>query len=442
LQTPANGSRLHARWLAGISAMVLLAYCFTLGGCKAVFGVANTIVYIAESTREECDQFEPLQRPCTTGEKTECYCDVGEGFRVCLERGEAWSICNCLREQKWEVPVEGFVRSPPRAAAGGMVFVGSADGKLYAVDSDGYVTWKKSLGLTGDASPAIGKQGTVYVSAMSGEVGCLFALKPGGDVKWKVELASGPVSTPVIGPHEKLYVASGNELYAVDEDGGVVWRFVAPGKNIPGISSPSVGRGGAVFFVVTDPDSGAGILFARSLGGGHGWQFRLNSGFSTPAVPGEGGVVYIGSRKGYLHAIDAAGHTKWKVYLGSEVGRPAVGADGRVYAGAGNMLWNIGREGQKLWGVEPYKVPAAGCGFMSAPLVGNDGTIYATSTNGYLYALDKDGRQKWLFSSGERLVSAPVLGKDGTVYVCSEPGLLYALQPAEAEIDVASRGGE
>jgi len=81
----------------------------------------------------------------------------------------------------------------------------------------------------------------------------------------------------------------------------------------------------------------------------------------------------------------------------------------------------------------PIKWEFTASGPISASLaLGDDGTVYAATEDGFLYAVDNSGEQRWKFSAGP-LVSSPVLGADGTIYVTNEDQLIFALSPAGAE---------
>ena len=62
-------------------------------------------------------------------------------------------------------------------------------------------------------------------------------------------------------------------------------------------------------------------------------------------------------------------------------------------------------------------------GFPYSAAIGADGTIYLGNNDGNLYALNRDGTQKWSIAgpAGE-----PVVGADGTLYVAA--GSLYAIR--------------
>jgi outer membrane protein assembly factor BamB len=72
----------------------------------------------------------------------------------------------------------------------------------------------------------------------------------------------------------------------------------------------------------------------------------------------------------------------------------------------------------------------------TAPVIAADGTIYATSTDDHLYAVNPDGTQKWAVDIatgyGDGKEFAPALAADGTVYIFDNDGnRLRAFDPAD-----------
>jgi hypothetical protein len=70
---------------------------------------------------------------------------------------------------------------------------------------------------------------------------------------------------------------------------------------------------------------------------------------------------------------------------------------------------------------------------VNSPALGRDGTIYASSRDGKLYAVTPGGFQKWAFDTVNQLESSPAVGADGTIYVASWDGKLYAVYPGGTE---------
>ena len=102
-------------------------------------------------------------------------------------------------------PLFGFqLFSSPALAADGTIYVGSTDGILYSVDSNGTVKWGYETGDQIVASPAIGSDGTIYVGSADRQ---LYALNPDGTLKWVYPTKAVLVSSPAIAADGTIYVA-------------------------------------------------------------------------------------------------------------------------------------------------------------------------------------------------------------------------------------------
>jgi outer membrane protein assembly factor BamB len=114
------------------------------------------------------------------------------------------------------------VNTPPAIGADGTVYVGSGEGKLYAIKADGTLKWAfASWGWVQFTSPAIGADGTVYVGEW-GE-GKLYAIKADGTLKWAftTTIEYGIYTSPAIGADGTIYVGNGNsdgKLYAINPE--------------------------------------------------------------------------------------------------------------------------------------------------------------------------------------------------------------------------------
>jgi outer membrane protein assembly factor BamB len=77
----------------------------------------------------------------------------------------------------------------------------------------------------------------------------------------------------------------------------------------------------------------------------------------------------------------------------------------------------------------PVKWEFTGAGAISSALaLGVDGTLYAASEDGFVYAIDSSGNLLWKFNAGP-IVAAPALGADGTIYVTNEDQRIFAINP-------------
>ncbi len=114
---------------------------------------------------------------------------------------------------------------------------------------------------------------------------------------------------------------------------------------------------------------------------------------------------------------------------------PAVDENGTIYAGTWDgELYALNPEGEKLWSFE------AGDSIYSTPTFDDNGTIYFGSHDENLYAVDAEGNEKWSLALDNRIYSSPTVGEDGTIYVgsgyfpkYSDFGFLHAINPNGTE---------
>ena len=66
---------------------------------------------------------------------------------------------------------------------------------------------------------------------------------------------------------------------------------------------------------------------------------------------------------------------------------------------------------------------------LASPAVDANGTLYAASLDGKLYAISSSGLERWHLKTDDWIFSSPAIGADGTIYVGSDDAVLYAVGP-------------
>lgn len=119
----------------------------------------------------------------------------------------------------------------------------------------------------------------------------------------------------------------------------------------------------------------------------------------------------------------------WEFYTGETggvhgvPGSPAVGDDGTVYVGSLNgYFYAINPDGTQKW---KYPADKPGAPFGYTPAIGPDGTVYAGAGR-ILYAFNPDGTVRSSYSADCLFLGAPAIEDDGTVYMGSNSSKLYA----------------
>jgi hypothetical protein len=101
---------------------------------------------------------------------------------------------------------------------------------------------------------------------------------------------------------------------------------------------------------------------------------------------GPGGVVYVGSADGSLHALSADGAFRWSISLnGAVLGAPVVGPRGIYAATANGQISALREDGVLAWSLRPLAPPATGV------VLGPGGELYFAGRDGALYSVSHQG---------------------------------------------------
>jgi len=318
-----------------------------------------------------------------------------------------------LTTVKWRFHTRGRIFSSP-AVHGGAVFVGSGDGRLYAVRAaDGSELWHFATKGAVNSSPAVWS-GTVFFSSVDGNV------------------------------------------YAVNEANGMErWRFHTKGErrfSAPGIhgmqpktevmpdpfdvflSSPAVSDG-TIYIGSGDHN----VYALDSQTGRLRWKFTTgNVVHASPAI--DGGILYIGSWDRYLYALDAAtGKLRWKFLTGDDrdiynqvgiAGSAAVG-NGSVYFGCRDSHFYAldARTGTLRWKRDEH-----GSWVIASPALADGMVLYTTSDERKFYAVDAGtGSVRFNVPYGAFAFSSPSIAGN-VAYYGSFDGRLYGVNIKSGEI--------
>jgi eukaryotic-like serine/threonine-protein kinase len=276
---------------------------------------------------------------------------------------------------RWKFQTHGAVLSSP-AVYNGVVYVGSDDRHLYALDAaTGAEKWHfvtKGGGV--NSSPAVSADAVYFLSVD----GSFYALdRTSGKQLWKFDTEG-----------ERRFEAKG--LHGVTPHQQIIadpWDFF--------LSSPAL-YNGAVYF-----GCGDGNIYALdSKGGQLKWKFHTGDVVhASPAIAD--GVVYIGSWDSYFYALDAE--------TGKEIWKFKTGEDHQIF----NQV-----------------------GIQSSAAVA-DGTVYFGCRDSHVYAVDaKTGQQKWSYpNNGSWVIVSPAV-RDGVVYFATSDSALFHAVDAQTGKDL------
>lgn len=183
------------------------------------------------------------------------------------------------------------------------------------------------------------------------------------------------------------------------------------------------------------------------------WRYQTEGPIRTSAAIVDG-VAYVGSTDGWLYALDIAqGRRLWRFPAEAPITGAPAWLDGRLYFGteAGDVFCvaqprkDSPPAGQLVW---RYRTSSA---VVASPLVTDSGLVIVGSTDGYIYALDRDaGRLAWkiatggpILASASKLAQRIPAGVDAAgqptfrsagVLVGSSDGKLYAIEEVKGQV--------
>lgn len=285
------------------------------------------------------------------------------------------------RNEMMPDPFDVYLSSP--AVSNGVVYVGSGDHNIYAIDaSSGTLRWKFGTGDVVHASPAVA-DGTVYVGSWDRYFYALDAKT--GALQWKFATGDDRKIYNQVGIAGSATVANGkvyfgcrdSHLYALNaHTGSLVWSHDEHGSWV--IASPAV-FGNDVFYTTSDERT---FFALNAATGAERFHVRYGSyAFSSPAIAG--GVAYFGTFDGRLYGID--------VSKGNVVARFSTDASRRNLAAHllpdGSLNLKPYYSDPTLDGIVAGLSRVYELGSIAASPVIADGVLYIGSTEGVLYAI-------------------------------------------------------
>lgn len=269
--------------------------------------------------------------------------------------GKVYALNGVTGAKKWMFATRSLLNEAPAVSASGdMVYVGGYDRSVYGLAAkDGALKWRVPVGAAA-SSPAVGKDGTVYVGADK-----VYALKPGdGKQKWQFLTGYDAASPVTAGSDGTVYAQAQDDtgrsqICALDtRTGHQNWMFPLSER----MAFPPLASEDRVYV-------GADQIYALRQSNGHlVWQYGQGSvRWSTPTV--YNGILCAGSGSGNLVALDAdTGNVLWTFATNDPLlSFPRFGPNGVLYAaceGDRKVYALDGRTGKALWQFTQDAVPA------------------------------------------------------------------------------------
>lgn len=293
-----------------------------------------------------------------------------------------------------------------------------------------YLRWKYETPEPICSTAAI-VAGVVYVGS---DEGALYAINlSDGQLKWKHETREPIESSPAAVDGLVIYGDEGGVLHACEAQSGAErWTFRTEGRIISSANYCVAGAPG------TEPDgrivfgSYDGALYClRVADGTRIWKYETEERVhATPAFAGT--HVLVGGCDAHLHVVNLGDGTPVRrIPLDSVTGASAAVHGSRVFLGTyGQQIlgidWQIGRV---VWRFED---PDRSFPYLSSAAVADDLVIIG-GRDKRLRAIDSEtGKQRWQFLTKGRIDGSPVVVGQ-RVFIGSGDGTLYAVKLSTGE---------
>ena len=396
---------------------------------------------------------------------------------------------------------EGEIYSTPAVGADGTVYFATRDFKIYAVDCRGQQKWVFSYDCEPDgavacphafvSSPALGKDGRIYIGDDTVGPNYLFALDPAGALAWSFTswTRTGQMdASPALGTDGSLYLGAGG--FGADGFAGQLLGFAPDGAFLSGFPLDTGAVDGSPVVVGTTVYAGHSrsprgqreplhhVVLAAGADGSAVWETTLADmdGFpqsraklSSLAVDGAGRLLLVVTRRhaepeqmeADLVRLDpATGVEQASVRLGGQgcwgpcaplVRQTDAGEEVFVVVGEGAL----DRVSGASWQAQPFgfgvlELPRSGAERWPTPVLADDGHVYALGVSSELmsggaanaiYELDDAGQQVAELPFGgttDVVTSSLQMGPGGVVYVGTRDGKLHAIATGAGGLDRAS----
>ncbi len=287
-----------------------------------------------------------------------------------------------------------------------LMYVGSSDTRLYCFDTGLNSLWDKGLGGVVNNSASVNYNGeVVYVGANDNGTNLGFLksiVASNGNPKWTFQADGTILSSPVV-------------MELVDSNSIVIRTIIY------------FGTSKGTIYAIDDLGSSYNLFWSETV--------NPDSAFvSSPAIA-EDGMLYIGSKNGYLYRFNWDGNyqASWRKYTGGPItSSPVIDENKIVYIASGSG-YIYGFDKYFTFNSDPVKTFYENIGINGTAGIGPDGTLLVGCDNGKLFALDKNASGtdmpiKWYFQSSGPILAPTLVTNNGIVYIGSTNGDMFIMR--------------
>ena len=343
-----------------------------------------------------------------------------------------------IARSKYEGPIDGKVVwsiklwqikaniGGPAIGPDGTIYVSGMLGNLFAISPKGKIKWHFKGSINTGA--VVGKDSTIYAGGYG-----IYALQPNGKVKWHNK--NGFFTT------RRILLGIDGAIYANSEFSGIIYAFTPDGKlkwqnncgDRQGISYLSASPDGATLYV---PGKDSTLIALDAETGVEKWSYKMHTCFNSgPSVDSQGNIYFYDKdahHNGYICSVTPLGNIRWKYRVNSVGSEPPwaginIDRNGNIY-----FFWiylTILDYGGNL----KYKIQIPDYGSTTSPvIIDKDNHIFFLGVkHPRVFCYEADGILQYLMSVPGNPYSGlfpGAIGKNGEMYLTANSPYVVAIR--------------
>ena len=295
-------------------------------------------------------------------------------------------------------------------------FATASPGYIYKTDYNGEILWDSLIVYAINTTPLVSSDGIIYVGTNNAE---LLALNSDGSVKWIFKADKNIASLGMnIGLDGTLYFIDATAtLFAVNKNGSLKWKYTNENFYWGAPCAPTFAPDGKTLYI--QGWKGVSLISFDVVLKKISWTIEGVILESSPVIDSEGNLYYIldNEESAKMYSLNKFGELRWSFSF-HESGiipntEPTIDIFGNIYFGA-DTLYSVTNNGELRW-----KYGLDGHGIMSPIICDVEGTIYiGTSKELGISKKPPILEKKWeVIVNDERVTGAsPAIAEDGTLY--------------------------
>ena len=341
------------------------------------------------------------------------------------------------------------------------LYVVSGDGKLNAFNADFTVKWPIPFSVnnyTFYGTPAIGNDGTIYVSARTTSNTntnyLFFAItdfeindQKLGILKWSFQVDGNTSVSPVLDLSGNIFIGTdAGSIFAISDrvvQGlrlSTLWPKTSPiqekvtGSPMLNVSYKKLCYTTTIINSTNNNSSSIYVLDVSNVT--IDWSNNLVNGciYTTPSLNINKNHVYVGDNSGNVYAYDMSnGNPIWPTLNVQDMNLSAIAVDeinNYIYFTSQYALNVVdSSNGILKWQFpinDRYNTSIPSNAINSIPTFDTNNNIYFGAYDTYLYCINGiDHLYKWRYKTGGHIQAMPIIGNNNNIYVSSSDGYLY-----------------